>query len=157
MKISSIKSLLHSSQATRSVLSAHIISAVLSFCSVAFAAGLKVQDGKKAYFTRIITAENVKGVNITLSKDILQDNCNKYGMSVRVALVTGSGDGLNDAYFVDVKLTQTKKNCPDKGINQTAYSDPIPLGTITNEEVKKKVEITVIFPEGFELDVKPIR
>ena len=54
----------------------------------AFAEGLKVEDSQGAYVTKIVTAENVKGVKVRLSKEIVRNDCNERTMRLTNVLVS---------------------------------------------------------------------
>jgi len=128
--------------------------AVLLFSFEAFAEGFKVEDTKDTYVTKIVTAENVKGVNVRLSEEIILDDCNVHTIFLTNVLVSGNGDGYFDKYFFDAYTTQTKMFCPsDKPVRKTIYSKSVFIKSFTNENVKGKVIVLIVIPSGYKLEV----
>ena len=131
-----------------------VIAGVFLFSFAAFAEGIKVVDSSGEYVAKIISAENVKGVEIRLYKEMIRYDCNIRTMDMTNALVSGNGDGLYDKYFFDVQMTQTKMYCPlDKPVTQTIYSKRVFIKAFTNENVNGKVVATIIIPKGYKLEV----
>lgn len=128
------------------------------FSLEAFAEGFKVQDAQRGYVTKMVTAENVKGVEVRLSKEIIRDDCNTRTMSLTNVLVSGDGDGWYDKYFFDAQMTQTKMFCPlDKPVHETIYSKPVFIKSFANENVKDKVVVSMVIPDGYKLDVRVVK
>lgn len=143
---------------TKNILVLAIILSALVFRVEAFAAGFKVEDGESKYVTKIVTASNVKGLEIRLSKTVFRDSCNKIGMSMTPVLVSGDGDGLYDKYFCDANMMQTLMHCPiDKPVTETIYSDPVLIKSFKNEKVNNEVNVSVVIPAGYELDVRVVK
>lgn len=131
-----------------------VVAGVFLFSFAAFAEGLKVADSQGEYVTKIVTAENVKGVEVRLSKEMIRNDCNTRTMDMINVLVSGDGDGWYDKYFFDAQMTQTKMYCPlDKPVNETIYSKPVFIKSLANENVKGKVVATMVIPEGYKLEV----
>jgi hypothetical protein len=131
-----------------------MLAGVLLFSSAASAEGIKVTDSQGEYGTKIVTAQNVKGVHVRLSKEIIRDDCNKRTMDLTNVLVSGDGDGWYDKYFFDAQMTQTKMYCPlDKPVNETIYSKSVSIKSFTNENVNGKVVATMVIPKGYKLEV----
>jgi hypothetical protein len=129
------------------------IAVVLLFGSTVFAEGLKLEDGQDEYVTKFITAKNVKGVKIGLSKEVFKD-CNQSGIDLTHALVSGDGDGWHDKHFLDGYLTQTMMFCPpDTAVRETIYSSLVFIKSFANENVNNEIHISVVIPKGFELKV----
>jgi hypothetical protein len=148
MKKSSIKSVL---------VLAIILSALVSRVE-AFAAGFKVEDGESTYVTKIVTAKNVKGLEIRLSKTVFRDSCNEISMSMTPVLVSGDGHGLYDKYFFDAGMRQTLMHCPlDKPVTETIYSTPIFIKSFTNENANTEVVVSFVIPAGYEVDVRVVK
>ncbi len=123
-----------------------------------FAQNSKVADARRAYVTKIVTAENVKGVEVRLSKEIMVDDCNTRSISLSNVRVSGEGDGWHDQYFFDAWLTQTKMFCPsDKPVKATIYSQPVFIKSFTNENVNRKVVVTIVIPDGYQLDIRAVK
>lgn len=134
------------------------IVAVISLLAVPFAEGLKVEDTQGKYVTKFVTAENVKGVEVRLSKEIVRDDCNTRTMSLTHVLVSGSGDGWYDKYFMDAEITQTKMFCLlDKPVNETIYSESMFIKSFTNENVNSKVLVSIVIPEGYKLEAVAVK
>jgi len=131
-----------------------VVAGVFLFSFAAFAEGLKVADSQGEYVTKIVTAENVKGVEVRLSKEMIRNDCNTRTMDMINVLVSGDGDGWYDKYFFDAQMTQTKMYCPlDKPVNETIYSKPVFIKSLANENVKGKVVATMAIPKGYKLEV----
>lgn len=131
-----------------------VIAGVFLFSSAPFAEGLKVEDSQGEYVARFVTAENVKGVELRLSKEIVRDDCNQRTMDMTKALVSGSGDGWYDKYILDGNISQTKMFCPlDKPVKETIYSAPMFIKSFANENVKNEVRVSIIIPKGYKLEV----
>ena len=131
-----------------------VIAGVFLFNFAAFAEGLKVSDSQGEYVAKIVTAENVKGVEVRLSKEIIRNDCNTRTMDMTNVLVSGDGDGWYDKYFFDAQMTQTKMHCPlDKPLNETIYSKTVFIKSFTNENIKGKVVATMVIPKGYKLEV----
>ena len=131
-----------------------VIAAVFLFCFTAFADGIKVVDSQGEYVTKIVSAENVKGVEVRLAKEMVRYDCNTVTMDLTSSLVSGDGDGWYDKYFLDAQMTQTKIHCPlDKPVNETIYSKTVFIKALTNENVNGKVVATMIIPKGYKLEV----
>jgi hypothetical protein len=131
---------------------------LLLFGLEAFAEGFKVEDGQRAYVTKIITAEKVKGVEVRLAKEIIRYDCNLRTISPTNTLVSGDGDGWYDKYLFDAYITQTKMFCPlDKPIKETIYSRPVFIKSFANENVNNKVVVSIVMPDGYKLEVKEVR
>ena len=131
-----------------------VVAGVFLFSFAAFAEGLKVADSQGEYVTKIVTAENVKGVEVRLSKEMIRNDCNTRTMDMINVLVSGDGDGWYDKYFFDAQMTQTKMYCPlDKPVNETIYSKPVFIKSLANENVKGKVVATMVIPKGYKLEV----
>jgi len=129
------------------------IAVVLLFGSTVFAEGLKLEDGQEEYVTKFITAKNVKGVKIGLSKEVFKD-CNQSGIDLTHALVSGDGDGWHDKHFLGGYLTQTMMFCPpDTAVRETIYSSTVFIKSFANEYVNNEVRVSVVIPKGFELKV----
>ena len=134
------------------------LSALLLFGLLASSEGFKIEDGQRAYVTSIITAENVKGVEVRLAGDIVRYDCNRRTMSLTKVLVSGDGEGFYDTYFFDAWMTQTKMHCPlDKAINETIHSKPVFIKSFTNEHVNGKVVVSIVIPTGYKLDVIEVK
>jgi hypothetical protein len=131
-----------------------VIAAVLFNGFEASAQEVKVGDSHGAYVTKIVTAENVKGVEVRLSKEIIRSDCNTFTIPLSRALIKGSGNGWHDKYILDADLTQTKMYCPlDKPVPETIYSEPLFIKSFANEYVNNDVMVSVVIPEGFKLEV----
>lgn len=131
-----------------------VIAGVLLFGSAAFAEGIKVTDSQGEYGTKIVTAQNVKGLNVRLSMEIIRNDCNRRIMDLTNVLVSGDGDGWYDRYFFDAHMKQTKMHCPlDKPVNETIYSKSVSIKSFTNENVKGKVVAIMVIPKGYTLEV----
>lgn len=131
-----------------------VIAGVFLFSFAAFAEGLKVQDSQGEYVTKIVTAENVKGVEVSLSKELIRNDCNKRTMEMTNVLVSGDGDGWYDKYFFDAQMTQTKMHCPlDKPVNETIYSKSVFIKSFANQNVNNKVVVSIVMPKGYKLEV----
>lgn len=130
-----------------------LITGVLSYSIEAVAAGVNVTDSSGAYVSKIVSAENVKGVEVRLSKAIIKSDCNTYTMSLVKTLIKGSGDGWHDKYFFDADITQTKMHCPlDKPVTETIYSEPLFIKSFASEYVNNKVTVSIVIPEGYRLE-----
>ena len=131
-----------------------IILSALVFRVEAFAAGFKVEDGGSKYVTKIVTAKNVKGLEIRLSKAVFRDSCNKIGMSMTPVLVSGDGDGLHDKYFFYAEgEMQTEMYCrSNKRVSETIYSGPV----LIKSSMNNKIEVLFIIPDGYGLDVRVV-
>ncbi|MBA4417421.1 MAG: hypothetical protein C0392_05885 [Syntrophus sp. (in: bacteria)] len=135
-----------------------VIAGLFLFSSTAFAQGLKVTDSKGEYVTKFVTAENIKGVEVRLSKELIRNDCNSRTMSLTHVLVSGDGDGWHDKYFFDAHMTQTKMHCPlDKPVNETIYSKPVFIKSFANENVNNKVVVSFVIPNGFKLEVVAVK
>jgi hypothetical protein len=131
---------------------------LLLFSFEAFADGLKVIDGKSGYVTKIVTAENVKGVEVRLARDLVRDDCNRRTISMTKVLVSGDGDGWHDKYFFDAYMTQTKMFCPlDRPVKETIYSQPVFIKAFANENVNNKVVVSIVIPDGYKLEVVEVK
>jgi hypothetical protein len=145
------------SLAVKSLVLAALV-ALLLFSFGAFAESLKVEDGQRAYVTKIVTAEHVKGVELRLSKEIIRNDCNARTMSLTHSRVSGDGDGWYDKYFFDAQMTQTKMFCPlDKPVKETIYSQPVFIKAFTNENVTRKVVVSIVIPNGYKLEVLEVQ
>ncbi|RJR15136.1 MAG: hypothetical protein C4581_12915 [Nitrospiraceae bacterium] len=134
-----------------------VISVVLLFSAGAFAEGLKVVDGQREYVTTIINAQNVKGVEMRLSADLVIDDCNQRSIDMTSALVSGDGDGWYDKYLLDAHVSQTKMFCPiEKPVKETIYSRPVFIKSFSNENVNGEVRVSVIIPKGFSLNASEV-
>jgi hypothetical protein len=132
--------------------------ALLLFSFEVFAEALKVVDGQRAYVTKIVTAENVKGVEVRLARDLVRDDCNLRTMSMTKALISGDGDGWYDKYFFYAYVTQTKMFCPlDKPVKETIYSQSIFIKAFANENVNNKVVVSIVIPDGYMLKVVEVK
>jgi hypothetical protein len=95
---------------------------------------------------------------VRLSKEIVVDDCNTRTMSLLNVRVSGEGDGWHDQYFFDARMTQTKMFCPsDKPVKETIYSQPVFMKSFTNENVNHKVVISIVIPDGYQLDVRAVK
>lgn len=131
-----------------------VIAGGFLFGFTAFAEGIKVVDSQGEYVTKIVSAVNVKGVEVRLAKEIIRYDCNSLTMDLTYALVAGDGDGWHDKYFLDAQMTQTKMHCPlDKPVNETIYSKSVFIKAFTNENVNGKVIATMVIPKGYKLEV----
>jgi len=131
-----------------------VIAGVFLFSFTAFAEGIKVVDSQGEYVTKIVSAGNVKGVEIRLAKEMIRYDCNMLTMDMTYALVSGDGDGWHDKYILDAQMTQTKIHCPlDKPVTETIYSKTVFIKAFTNENVNGKVIATMVIPKGYKLEV----
>jgi hypothetical protein len=131
-----------------------VITGVFLFGFTAFAEGIKVVDSQGEYVTKIVSAENVKGVKIRLAKEMIRYDCNTRTMDLTYALISGDGDGWYDKYFFDAQMTQTKIHCPlDKPVTETIYSKTVFIKAFTNENVNGNVVATMVIPKGYKLEV----
>ena len=118
----------------------------------------QVKDAERTYGSRLVTAENVKGIELRLSKEILVDDCNTRSMQMTDVLVSGGGDGWHDLYFIDAWVTQTQMFCPsDNPVKETLYSRPMFIKSFTNQNINQKVVVTVVIPDGYELDIRAVK
>lgn len=126
------------------------------FSFEAFAGGYKIEDAPGSYVTKIVSAKNVKGLEIRLSKIVYRDSCNSIGMGVTSVLVSGDGDGLHDKYFFYAEgkgEMQTEMYCPsNKRVSETIYSKPV----LIKSSMNNKIEILFIIPDGYGLDVRVV-
>lgn len=124
------------------------------FSFEAFAGGYKIEDAPGSYVTKIVSAKNVKGLEIRLSKIVYRDSCNSIGMSVTSVLVSGDGDGLHDKYFFYAEgEMQTEMYCrSNKRVSETIYSDPV----LIKSSMNNKIRILFIIPDGYGLDVRVV-
>jgi len=131
-----------------------VIAGVFLFSFTALAEGIKVVNSQGEYVTKIVSAENAKGVEVRLAKEIIRYDCNTLTMDLTYALVSGDGDGWYDKYFLDAQMTQTKIHCPlDKPVTETIYSKTVFIKAFTNENVNGKVIATMVIPKGYKLEV----
>ena len=137
---------------------AGIIFVLLLINGDVFAQDFKVEDARRAYVTKIVTAENVKGVEVRLFKEIMVDHCNTRSMSLSHVRVSGDGEGWHDQYFFDARMTQTAMFCPsDKPVRETIYSQSVFIKSFTNENVNHKVVVSIVIPDGYQLDVRAVK
>jgi hypothetical protein len=130
-----------------------VLAGVFLFSYTAFAESPKVTDSREEYVTRIVTAENVKGIEVKLSKEMIKDDCNSRTMSLNSVLVSGDGDGWYDKYFFDAQMTQTKMYCPlDKPVNETIYSKPVFIKSFANQNVNNRIVVSIVIPKGYKLE-----
>lgn len=135
-----------------------VIAGVFLLSSAAFAEGLKVEDPQGEYVNKFVTAEDIKGVEVRLSKEIVRNDCNERTMSLTNVLVSGSGDGWHDKYFLDGHITQTKMFCPlDKPVIETIYSETIFIKAFANENVNNEVRVSIVIPKGYKLEVVVVK
>lgn len=126
--------------------------------SEAFTQDIKIDDARRAYVTKMVTAENVKGIEVRLVREVVMDDCNTHTLSVTNVLVSGEGDGWHDQYFFDAQMTQTKMFCPsDKPKKGTVSSRPVFIKSFANENVNRKVVVSIVIPEGYQLDVRAVK
>lgn len=134
-----------------------VFTGVLLFSAGAFAEGLKVEDGRREYVTKMINAQNVKGVELRLSAELVIDDCNQRSMEMTSALVSGDGEGWYDKYLMDAHISQTKMFCPlEKPVKETIYSRPVFIKSFSNENVNSEVRVSVIIPKGFSLNASEV-
>jgi hypothetical protein len=135
-----------------------VIAGVFLFSFTAFAEGLKMEDSQGEYVTKVVTAKNVKGVEVRLSKEIIRNDCNIRTMSLTHALVSGSGDGWHDKYFLDGPITQTKIHCPlPKPVDETIYSGPMFIKSFKNENVNNEVRVSIVIPKGYKIEAVEVK
>ncbi|MBS3907992.1 MAG: hypothetical protein KGZ49_13250 [Syntrophaceae bacterium] len=135
-----------------------VIAGVFLFSFAAFAEGLKVEDSQGEYVAKFVTAKNVKGVEVRLSKEITRNDCNTRTMLLTNTLVSGSGDGWYDKYFMDGYITQTKMHCPlPKPVNETIYSKPMFIKSFANENVNNEVRVSMVIPKGYKLEAVEVK
>jgi hypothetical protein len=133
---------------------------MLSFSVSSFALTQQIvlEDSQGEYVTKMVRAKNVRGVEVRLSKVIIRDDCNTRTISLANVLVSGSGDGWYDKYFLDTQITQTKMYCPlDTPIKETIYSGPMVIKSFTNENVKGEVRVSIVIPKGFKLEAVEVK
>jgi hypothetical protein len=131
-----------------------VVAGLFLFSFAAFAEGIKVVDSQGEYVTKIVSAENVKGVEVRLSKEMIRNDCNARTIDLTYALVSGDGDGWHDKYFFDAQMTQTKMYCPlEKPVNETIYSKSVFIKAFTNENINGNVIATMVIPKGYKLEV----
>jgi len=124
----------------------------------AFAQNIKIDDGRRAYVTKMVTAENVEGIEIRLFKEVSVDDCNTRALSLTNVRISGEGDGWHDQYFFDARMMQTMMFCPsDKPVRETIYSQPVFMKSFTNENVDHKVVVSIVIPDGYQLDVRAVK
>ncbi len=103
-----------------------------------FAEGFKVEDGKMAYVTKIVTAENVKGVEVRLAI-LSRVDCNSQSLSLTSVRVSGGGDGWRNKYFFDAGaggIIATQMRCTrDESVMETIYSNPVFIKSYANKNV----------------------
>ena len=147
------------SKATMTIkLCAAILLAAFSISGGAVAQEIKIEDARQAYVTKLVTAENVQGVEVRLFKEILTDDCNTRALSLSNVRISGEGNGWHDQYFFDAGMMQTTMFCPSKKpLRETVYSQPVFLKSFTNENVKRKVAISIVIPDGYQLDVRAVK
>ncbi|MCM2276929.1 MAG: hypothetical protein NDJ89_02495 [Oligoflexia bacterium] len=134
-----------------------LVLCALALAATALADDLTVTDGRGKFVTKRISATRVKGVEITLSRDIEVDDCNRRQLGASLALVSGSGDGYYDAYFVDAGISMTEMYCPRPVTTETLVSKPMFVSSFSNENVDGEVELTLIVPEGFTVNVTEVK
>ena len=126
--------------------------------SEAFAQNIKIDDARRAYVTKMVTAENVRGIEVRLFKEIAVDDCNTRSLSLTNVRVSGEGDGWHDQYFFDARMMQTMMFCPsDKPVRENIYSQSVFMKSFTNENVNRKVVVSIIIPDGYQLDVRAVQ
>ncbi|MRR16651.1 MAG: hypothetical protein EG826_09385 [Deltaproteobacteria bacterium] len=147
------------SKATMKIkLRAAILLVAFSISGGAAAQEIKIEDANQAYVTKRVTAENVQGVEVRLFKEILAGDCNTRTLSLSSVRVFGDGSGWHDRYFFDAGMLQTAMFCPsDKRVRETIYSQPVFLKSFTNENVHRKVAISIVIPDGYQLDVRAVK
>jgi hypothetical protein len=129
-----------------------------NFSSITAAEQVIVKDSEEQYITKKIEVENVRGVKVRLSKEIIRYDCNKKAMVLTPALVSGNGDGWYDKYFLDAGVTQTLKHCPsDKPVKEIIHSEPLFIKSFTNENVKSKVIVFLVIPIEYQLEAVAVR
>lgn len=143
---------------TKRMLSAGFLLVAFLINGTAFAQDIKVEDARRAYVTKMVTAENVKGIEVRLFKEITVDDCNTRGLSLSNVRISGEGDGWHDQYFFDARMMQTMMFCPsNKRVRETIYSQPVFMKSFTNENVNQKVVISIVIPDGYQLDVRAVK
>ena len=133
-----------------------------------FAEGFRVEDGKMTYVTKIVTAKNVKGVEVRLAI-LSRVDCNSHALSMTSVRVSGVGDGRRDKYFFDAiagGIIATQRLCPrdEPTTMKNIYSNPVFIKSFANENdnfadkhANNKVDVTIVIPDGYELDVKEVK
>jgi hypothetical protein len=145
------------SLAVKTLLSVTLL-ALLFFSIEAFADGLKVDDGRKTFVTKIVAAKNVKGVEVRLARELIRNDCNRRTISLTNVLVSGDGTGYYDTYIFDAWTTQTKMYCPlEKQVNETIFSRSVFIKSLTNENANGEVVVSIIIPDGYKLDVTEVK
>jgi hypothetical protein len=135
-----------------------LVAGTLLFSLQAFAQEVKVVDSQGEYVTRTVTARNVKGVEVRLSKEVFRNDCNTNAITLTSALVSGDGQGWYDRYFFHAGHVQTMMHCPlDKPVRETVYSKPVFIKSFTNENVNQEVIVFIVIPSGYKLEAKAVK
>lgn len=118
---------------------------------------LKVAPLPGKYVVKSITATEVRGVKIRVTKNVVRKDCNRFALDGPFKLVNGTGDGYYDRYLADMRLSTTAMYCPiSPPVRETVKSEPIELKSFTNENAKGEVGVQVILPEGFSVEAEEI-
>lgn len=105
-----------------------------------------------------ITAENVKAVRVRLKKTIELKDCNKRTIVHETTVVNGAKDiAFYQTAFVHADLLTTMSYCPrEKPVTKTIYSDPMEFPSLNNASANGVVNLKLLTPAGYELEVTEV-
>lgn len=135
-----------------------VLAACIGLSSLAHAENLKTETSEGKYSIVNISAQKVKGVSVRLAQEITRNDCNRRSIDLNLAFVDGNQDvAWNQTDFASAKTYMTEMFCPlDKPVKETAYSKSVELKSLNNENAQGEIDVTLIVPLGYKVDVSEL-
>jgi len=134
-----------------------VMTGLFASASPVLAEGLKITEINQEYRLLRISAKRVKGVEIKLTKEFIKKDCNTVTLGLKATRVYGEGTGWFDRYFIDGGMTATEIYCPIDPVKVKISSQAFFVPAFSNQHIDGQVEITVVVPKGFELEVSEVK
>ncbi len=135
-----------------------LLSALLLTVAPSFAHAIKVIESAPATYKHVrIQGEKIKGVSVVLKKEITRTDCNSISLDAEPVRISGNEFNWYATFFVNAGMTQTEMYCPEKPTKEIVRSLPLVFESYSNPSLNRAVEIELILPAGYELEVKELK
>ncbi len=92
-----------------------------------------------------------------LKKEVTRTDCNRIDLNANAVRVDGNEINWYATFFVTTALSQTEMYCPQDPKKEIVVSQVLSFPSYTNENLDRAVDISLIVPKDFAVEVTELK
>lgn len=135
-----------------------LLPALILAITPAFAHAIKVSESAPVSYKHVrIQGEKTKGVSVVLKTEVTRTDCNSISLDAVPANIGGNEFNWYASFFVNTGLTRTEMYCPEKPTKEIIRSLPMKFESYSNPNLDRALEIELVVPVNYEVEVKELK